>query len=44
MYNDVSFSIKLANEITQPFQTSIGVKQVCVLTPTLFSIYMNDFS
>ena len=25
MYNDVSFSIKLANGITQPFQTSISV-------------------
>jgi hypothetical protein len=42
MYNDVSFSIRLANGITQPFQTSIGVKQGCVLTPTFFSVYMND--
>jgi hypothetical protein len=43
MYNDVSFSIMLANGITQPFQTSIGVKQGCVLSPTFFSVYMNDF-
>ena len=42
MYNDVSFSISLANGITQPFQTSIGVKQGCVLTRTCFSVYMND--
>jgi hypothetical protein len=31
MYNDVSFSIRLANGITQPFQASIGVKQGCIL-------------
>jgi hypothetical protein len=43
MYNDVSFSIRLANGITQPFQASIGVKQGCVLNPTFFSVYMNDF-
>ena len=36
MYNDVSFSIRLANGITQPFQTSIGVKQGWVLIPTIF--------
>jgi hypothetical protein len=30
------------NEITQPFQTSIGVKQGCVLSQTFFSVYMND--
>jgi hypothetical protein len=42
MYNDVSFSIRLANGITQPFQTSIGVKQGCVLNPTFFPIYIND--
>ena len=42
MYNDVSFSIKLANGITQPFQTSVGVKQGCVLNKTFFSVYMND--
>ena len=36
MYNDVSFSIRLANGITQPFQTSIGVKQGCVLSQTFF--------
>jgi hypothetical protein len=42
MYNDVSFSIKLANGVTQPFQTSVGVKQGCVLNTTFFSVYMND--
>ena len=42
MYNDVSFSIRLANGITQPFQTSIGVKQGCILSSTFFSVYMND--
>jgi hypothetical protein len=32
----------LANGITQPFQTSIGVKQGCVLRTTFFPVYMND--
>ena len=36
MYNDVSFSIRLANGITQPFQTSIGVKQWCVFIRLFF--------
>jgi hypothetical protein len=36
MYNDVSLSIRLANGITQPFQTSIGVKQGCVVEPIFF--------
>jgi hypothetical protein len=44
MYNDVSFSIRLANGITQPFQTSIGVKQGCILKTTFFSSDRRIFS
>ena len=36
------FSVKIGNTITPPFMTSVGVKQGCVLSPTLFSMYIND--
>ena len=42
MYKDVLFSVKLQNKVTPYFKTSIGVKQGCVLSPTLFSLYIND--
>ena len=42
MYEDVRFSVKLKNRIAPVFKTSIGVKQGCVLSPTFFSLYIND--
>ena len=42
MYKEVRFSVKLGNTSTPSFKTSVGVKQGCVLSPTLFSIYIND--
>ena len=42
MYKDVFFSVKLQNKIAPLFKTSIGVKQGCVLSPTFFSLYIND--
>ena len=40
MYKEVSFSVKLGNASTPSFTTSVGVKQGCVLSSTLFSMYM----
>ena len=42
MYKNVSFSVKLQDGMTDTFQTSIGVKQGCILSPSMFSLYMND--
>jgi hypothetical protein len=39
---NVSFSVKLQDGLTDTFQTSIGVKQGCILIPSMFSLYMND--
>jgi hypothetical protein len=38
MYKDVLFSIKLPDGITETSNSSIGVKQDCIL----FSLYIND--
>jgi len=42
MYSDVQYSVKVADGITEAFSSTVGVKQGCVLSPTLFNIYMSD--
>jgi hypothetical protein len=37
MYKKVSFSVDLPDGMTNTFETNIGVKQGCILIPTLFS-------
>ena len=39
MYKDVLFSIKLPDGITETFNSSIGVKQGCILIP-FYSLYI----
>jgi hypothetical protein len=37
MYKKVSVSVDLPDGMTNTFETNIGVKQGCILSPTLFS-------
>lgn len=42
MYSSVSFAIKCNGKLTDSFDTSVGVKQGCILSPILFNIFLND--
>ncbi len=42
MYTHSSVQIKLNEGLTDAFQDNIGVKQGCVLSPTLFKLFIND--
>ena len=42
MYSEVSCSIKLNDQLTDWFPINNGVKQGCLLSPTLFSLYIED--
>jgi len=42
MYSKVDYCVKISNGVTDTFSSSVGVKQGCVLSPTLFNIYLSD--
>ena len=44
MYREVSFSVKFTEDETAPLTSKVGVNQGCILTPTLFSLYINDLA
>ena len=42
MYENVNYCVKANNSLTDMFESKVGVKQGCNLSPTLFNIYIND--
>ena len=42
MYSNVNYSIKINNQVSQEFTSSVGVKQGCCLSPLLFNMYIAD--
>ena len=44
MYRNLTYCIKTDDGLSSSFETKIGVKQCCVLSPALFSLYLNDLT
>ena len=42
MYQDVQYCMKIDGEISKPFESSVGMKQGCVLSPLLFNMFLSD--
>ena len=42
LYQKVSSTVKINNQLSDWFDVNCGVKQGCVLSPTLFSMFIND--
>ena len=44
LYDATQSSIKLGNYMTDMFPVQYGVKQGCKMSPTLYSVYINDLA
>ena len=42
MYKELYYSVKLPEGLTHKISSTVGLKQGCILSPTLFSLYIND--
>ena len=43
LYADVPMGVQFEGGLSETFQSTLGVKQGCPLSPTLFGIYIDDF-
>ena len=44
LYNEVKCTVRVNNDLTPWFNVEAGVKQGCILSPILFSVYINDLA
>ena len=42
IYRNLKFYIKSEDVMSEPFKTSVGLPQGCCLSPTMFSLFVND--
>lgn len=42
LYRNTTVQVKLKDGLTESFKDNVGVRQGCVLSPTLFKVYVND--
>jgi hypothetical protein len=42
MYEEVIYQVKMGGSLTENVYSNVGVKQGCVLSPTLFNLYLSD--
>ena len=42
LYNDTTAQVKVSDQLSAPFEISLGVKQRDPPSPFFFNIYMND--
>ena len=42
VYSDVSCEVKVGEKCSEPFGVSCGLRQGCILSPPLFSLYVNS--
>ena len=43
MYKSVRYAVKVNGDVYEPFDSQVGVKQGCVMSPLLFNLYLSDF-